>query len=202
MKVRRAIVAAAAAAGLFCGAPALAAPPQTPTEPNQPGQPGAPGPGRDRNQQNVHNAGTTTTPAPTADQTFAVQMAQSGMAEVQMAQLALQKSRNTRVVAFANRMVRDHTANDQQLQKLAPFTAQAQLAPANATAMQQMQALNGKAFDRAYAQAQVTAHQQVVALLRAEIANGTDTGLKQYAQTTLPIIQSHLQMAQQLARST
>jgi putative membrane protein len=58
--------------------------------------------------------------------------------------------------------------------------------------------LNGKGFDQAYAQEEVTDHQQDIALFRKEAQSGQDPALKNFAQKTLPILQQHLQMAQSL----
>ena len=165
-----------------------------------PGPPAQPAVGPNAQSMSSPNPG-----APLTDLSFSTQMSQSGLAEVQMAQLALKQSTNPKVQAFAKRMIADHTQNNQQLKSVAMAAGVGNLpndiGPANSAQMQQLQGLSGSAFDRAYLQSQVQAHQIVASLLRSEIAQGTNNALKTYAQSTLPTIQSHLQMAQQDLRS-
>ena len=151
-------------------------------------------------------AGATAEPTtgPLTDQSFAIQMAQSGLAEVQMAQLALTKSRKENVIAFARKMIEDHTKNNQELQSIMSangISVPSSLGEADARTLQQLQSLNESSFDAVYVPYQVIAHQKVQALLQTELSVGKNEQLKAYAQATLPVITMHLEMAQQLAAS-
>jgi putative membrane protein len=132
------------------------------------------------------------------DSQFAMQAAQGGMAEVQMARLALTKSRNATVQTFARRMVADHTPNNAQLasimrsEGLAVPTA---LDPNSQAMMTRLQALNGRAFNRAYIVGQVRSHGQMQILMQSEINGGHDARLKAFARMTLPVVNMHLSMA-------
>ena len=53
------------------------------------------------------------------DVEFLTKAIQAGVAEVQISELALEKSLNQQVREFAGRMVQDHTAANQQLSSLA-----------------------------------------------------------------------------------
>ncbi|HEX4173435.1 MAG TPA: DUF4142 domain-containing protein, partial [Acetobacteraceae bacterium] len=136
-----------------------------------------------------------------ADRNFVDHAASGGMAEVQTAQLAQQRSSSPQVKQFANRMITDHTQANSELQQIAEqqnITLPTQLDTKDASEYRKLSGLNGTAFDQAYAQGAVTDHQQDIALFRKEAQSGQDPALKSYAQKTLPILEQHLQLAQSL----
>ncbi len=136
--------------------------------------------------------------AASPDAQFAMQAAQGGMAEVQTARLALTKSRNATVQAFARRMIADHTPNNAQLASIMRsegLTAPTTVDPNSQKMMTRLQALSGRAFNRAYMAGQVRSHQQMQILMQSEINGGKDTRLKAFARTTLPAVNMHLSMA-------
>jgi putative membrane protein len=65
----------------------------------------------------------------------------------------------------------------------------------------QLQQTQGAQFDQTYVQQQVQAHQMAVDMFRNYAQSGDDAKLKQFASQTLPILQQHLQMVEQLQRS-
>jgi putative membrane protein len=64
-----------------------------------------------------------------------------------------------------------------------------------------LQQAQGAQFDQAYIQQQVQAHQTAVDMFRNYAQSGDDAKLKQFASQTLPALQQHLQMAQELQRT-
>ncbi len=145
-----------------------------------------------------------TPPAPPplaqADQTFVMNAGQDGMAEVQMAQLALTKARSARVKAYANEMISDHTPANQQLMTLAQqkgVTPPAMVSDMQQQQMTMLQGESGARFDRDYMRSQVAGHEAMVQVVQDELANGQDADLKAYAQTNLPVVQKHLMQARQ-----
>jgi putative membrane protein len=151
-------------------------------------------------------AGVTGVPAhaelSNADRNFVERAASGGMAEVQAAQLAQQRSNSPQVKQFANRMIADHTQANSELQQIAQdqnITLPEKPSARDASEYNRLSGLNGTAFDQAYAQAEVTDHQQDIALFRKEAQTGQDPTLKSFAQKTLPVLQQHLQLAQSLS---
>jgi putative membrane protein len=133
------------------------------------------------------------------DRDFVQRAASGGMAEVQAAQLAQQRASTPQVRQFAARMITDHTQANDELQQIAQdanLTLPTKPTGKDALAGQRLGALNGAAFDQAYAQEELRDHQQDVALFRKEAASGQDPALKAFAQKMLPILQQHLQLAQ------
>lgn len=132
-----------------------------------------------------------------ADRRFATKAAAAGLAEVNDANIALQKSSRQDVKAFAQRMVQDHTKANDQLKSIA--SAEGINLPTGESAADQkktdaLQNLSGAQFDRRYITGQRAAHKQAVALFSKESSSGKDSQLKSFAGQTLPTLQDHLKM--------
>ena len=137
----------------------------------------------------------------TQDRSFIEHAAMGGLAEVQEGQLAQSKAASPQVKQFGQRMVQDHTPNNQELMTLARQKGVTPPAALDSTHRQEITTLqkdSGAAFDRDYIKREVSDHQEMASLLQQEIQSGTDPDVKAYAQKTLPVIQEHLRMAQQL----
>ena len=133
-----------------------------------------------------------------ADKKFVMKAASSGMAEVQAAQLAQQKSQDQTVKDFAAKMITDHTANNTQLSTLAGqkgLTVPTALDDKDQAEIDKLTKLDGKKFDKMYMKGQVKDHQAMLTLLQKEAKSGKDADLKSFAQQTIPVVQSHLDMA-------
>lgn len=136
--------------------------------------------------------------AASRDATFAMQAAQGGLAEVQMGKLALSKSKNATVRAFAQHMVTDHSAANAKLAAI--MRSEGMTVPAAPDAKSQatltrLQGLSGRAFNRAYMNGQVHAHRQMQILMQSEANAGKDPRMVAFAKTTLSAVDEHLAMA-------
>lgn len=136
------------------------------------------------------------------DSTFLQHAAADSLAEVQMGQMALNKSSDAQVRQLAQRIVDDDTKANDQLKVLAQ-NKQVTLPTAAPSDTQKetgnLQTKNGSAFDQAWSKAVVKNHQAAVKLFTQESKQTKDTDLHQFVQATLPTLQDHLQLAQQLA---
>jgi putative membrane protein len=133
---------------------------------------------------------------------FLTQAIQSGLAEVELARLARDRTGSHAVRGFAQLMVDDHSAANQQLTALANaagVTPPTQPDQAHQNLFAQLSALSGPAFDRAYMQGQVLDHQQAVDLF-ARQAQGNDQAAR-FAAQQLPVLQRHLSMAQSISET-
>jgi len=144
--------------------------------------------------------GASSAPAP-ADSTFMNSAAAAGLAEIQMGELALQKSSSPDVKKLARRIVADHTKANAELTKLAQ-AHQVALPPAPGedakNVAETLRAQEGAAFDRAWAAAMVQDHQKAVASFSAEAMNADADDVKAFARQTLPTLRTHLELARQL----
>jgi len=137
------------------------------------------------------------------DQAFVMEAAMAGMAEVEHGKLATGKGANAKVKAFGEQMIADHTKAGGELKTLAAtkqIRLPAALDPKHQATHDKLAQLSGAEFDRAYAQDMVTDHQKAVADFTAEAKTGTDSEVKGWATKTLPTLQAHLKMAQDLQK--
>jgi putative membrane protein len=133
----------------------------------------------------------------------------AGVIDVAAGKQALAKSHNKTVRAFAQEMVRDHTAvNDKALAlvkklKVTPQdnpTSQALNKGAKAE-LAKLAKLNGAAFDRAYIDNEVAYHKTVNgALEKTLIPNAHNAELKSLLETGLTLFKEHQTHAEQLAK--
>jgi len=136
------------------------------------------------------------------DKDFMMKAAESGVAEVQMGQMALTKATNDEVKAFAQRMVDDHTKANNELMELA--TKKGVTLPTQPSAKQhaeheRLNKLSGANFDREYMRSQVKAHNEAVALFEREARIGKDQETKAWAEQTLPTLREHQRLANELS---
>lgn len=143
---------------------------------------------------------------PVDSQTLVQKAAVSNMAEIKLGQLALQKSQDTEVRQFAERMVKDHTASLAKLKTAAAkdnLTVPTALDAEHQKHEQELSALSGAAFDEAYGEQMEKAHHKTLALLEnAEKSTKVSATLREYAASTLPTVKTHTKLAETLEDST
>lgn len=133
----------------------------------------------------------------------------AGQIDIEAGQQALKKSKNAKVRAFAEEMVRDHTAvNDKALAlvKKLGVTPEANatstsLSSQAKTKLDELAKLNGTAFDRAYVENEVAYHKTVNGALSGTlIPDAKNPELKSLLSTGLKLFQEHQMHAEQLAK--
>ncbi len=149
--------------------------------------------------------GSSTTPnlqsnVSATDSAFVLGATQSSNAEIGAAKIALAKSQNTDVIAFANEMITQHT---QEKTALAPVATSvgiglpAGVNPTQAATAATLQATAEPAFDALYINSEIQGHTlNIDNNYNPEIASGTTPLLVGYAKKYLPQVQMHLTMAQ------
>jgi putative membrane protein len=151
-------------------------------------------------------------PAFAADQPSDPQIAHiaytAGDIDVKAGQLALEKSQNKAVRAFASDMVRDHKAvNEKALALVKKLNVTPEdngtskaLSDQAAQKHDQLSKLSGAAFDKAYVENEVAFHKTVDGALETTlIPSSSNSELKGLLQTGLKIFQGHLAHAEHLA---
>jgi len=137
-----------------------------------------------------------------SDQTFMKQAAQGNEAEVALGQLAQQKAESPDVKAFGERMVNDHTMANDELKQVASEKGVSLPSRPNAEGTAEkarLEKMSGAQFDKAYMNYMVAEHKKDVAEFQKEATHANDPAVKNFAQTTLPTLQSHLQEAESIA---
>ena len=135
------------------------------------------------------------------DREFAVQATYSNLAEVAMGQLALTETEDESIRQFAQMMVTEHTQVQDELRYLAesydleiPDTLNSE----HQALHEELEQLEGYAFDSAYISSQVVAHQQAQQIFQKQIDQGENLDVVELASSTLPHISAHLTQAMEL----
>jgi putative membrane protein len=136
------------------------------------------------------------------DESFFKDAAQAGMAEVAAGRTAQEKGSSQAVKDFGAMMVKDHSAANAKLKKIA--VAKGVELPDSPSMMQK--AMNkktdlhsGDSFDKDYIQGQIKAHKDTIELLQKEIDGGKDPDAKAFATETLPKVKAHLEKITKIA---
>lgn len=134
----------------------------------------------------------------------------AGVIDIEAAKLAVSKSKNKEVSDFANDMIRDHEAVNEQALGLVKklnvtpednATSKA-LTKAAADERAKLATLDGAAFDKAYVDNEVAYHKQVNGALETLlIPSAENAELKSLLETGLKIFQGHQQHAEHVAAS-
>ncbi len=137
-----------------------------------------------------------------ADSAFVMKAASGGMLEVELGKVAQEKGSSQAVKDFGKKMVDDHSKANDQLKQVASqknITIPSDMMPKDKAMLTKMSALSGKAFDKAYISDMVGDHKKDVAAFQKEANSGKDSDIKNFASQTLPTLQEHLKMIQDLA---
>lgn len=138
------------------------------------------------------------------DLCFAQQAATGDLFEIQSSRLAAGQAGSGKVKTLAAHLIRDHTQASAKLAALAPrlgITLPKTLPAPRLAEVNALRVQKGAGFDRAYAAAQVTAHEQAVNLFTAYLQTGGHPLLQAHARQTLPALKQHLQTARDLLKS-
>jgi putative membrane protein len=130
--------------------------------------------------------------------------------DINQAKVALKKTSNQQVKDFANQMISDHTSLEKSVNDLAKklgvtpedSPTSTQLKQQAADEAKKLRSLSGKAFDKEYASHEVAYHQAVIDAAKSTlIPNAKNADLKSALEGAAPLLQGHLEHAQQLEQS-
>ena len=161
-------------------------------------------------QPPIPTAAAPSGPAPPTDPQIAHIAYTADNIDIKAGRLALQKTRDPRIRAFANDMIRDHTkVNNSALALVKQLgvtpedndTSRALTQQAD-TEYTALSALRGAAFDAEYIKNELAYHQTVnAAVTKTLIPSAQNPQLKALLQSAVPIFQEHEQHAQMLVDS-
>lgn len=137
-------------------------------------------------------------------QDFVTMAANSDMLEIQSSQLVPQKS-DTKDKTFAEQMIKDHTETSNKMKSLVDggkvkVNLPTKMDSAHQAKLDKLKKLDGKDFSKQYEDMQVSAHKDAVSLFERYGKGGDNAELKTFANETLPKLQEHLKMAQELEK--
>jgi predicted outer membrane protein len=135
--------------------------------------------------------------------------------EIDAGNFAQERAQSDQVKNYGGTLVTDHQQLDRNITSFAERNdmmvpnagdgSNAQLdkmQQKNEAMSERLKGLSGAQFDRAFATAMVQGHQQAVQLVRNALSQAQDAQFKSLLTDTLPVLQKHLQLAQQLQSQT
>jgi putative membrane protein len=137
-----------------------------------------------------------------ADSALIVDVDGSNSAELSLGRLAQQKAKDSQVKQFAQRMVSDHQAMQNEWRAVASQGGVTISGTVNPTFQQQVARLNqlsGAEFDRAFMSTMVQNHETAVNAFKSRGMRSNSTEVRTLVTKGLPTIQEHLRMARQLS---
>jgi putative membrane protein len=157
------------------------------------------------NQQQNSDVPTTGSPQQSMqDSAFLHKALEGGVAEVQLGQLAQEKSQSGDVKQFGQRMVQDHTQLGTQMQPVAKQLGVSQPkgpSKKDKQLISKLQGLSGQQFDEEYIKAMVKDHREDLKDFKTEAEMTQDPNVKQAAQQGESVISEHLKMIEQIAQA-
>lgn len=133
---------------------------------------------------------------------FALSAATGGLMEVEAATLAIKKSKDKAVKAFAEQMLKDHSAANAELTSIAAAKG-IQLAKTLPDELEKhltgLNTLADREFDLQYMRMMISDHQKTVQLF-TDGSRLADPQFKAFALKTLPVIQQHAQSALEIGK--
>ncbi len=139
------------------------------------------------------------------DADFMVKAASGGMLEVELGNMALQKASSPKVKKFAQQMVTDHTKANEELKALAAkknITLPTTPGDEAQEHINDLAKYSGAEFDKKYAELMHKDHQEDLDLFKEAADDAEDPEVKAFASKTLPVLQNHHQMAEQMEEGT
>ena len=136
-----------------------------------------------------------------SDTTFATKFSAAGNTEIALAKVAVTRSKNPKTVAFANKMIADHTKAGAQLTTIANkkgLSIESQPNPTDQAMVDKLKTVPPGQFDSVYRTDNVMGHATALGLLNTEINSGKDADLVKYAKMTKPTVTDHKMRANAL----
>ncbi len=135
------------------------------------------------------------------DKQFLMAASQGGYTEITFSKLALQKSTNPQVKAFAQKMVTDHTRLDNEMKPLADqmsVTPVTSLDSMHQQKYDQLSSLSGADFNKQYMSDMDTDHHSTMDAFKAEESSTQNAQLKAAVAKGEKVVAQHTRMADKM----
>lgn len=140
---------------------------------------------------------------PRGDMKFVMEAASGGLLEVELGNYVAQAGSSPDVKAFAQRMVTDHSKVNKELMTLAEnkqIKLPKEMNKKHMGVYQKLKGMQGADLDKAYMKEMVKDHKDDVKAFGNEAKKGKDPDIKAFAANTLPVLQEHLKLAQDIQK--
>ena len=139
-----------------------------------------------------------------ADRDFVIDAAIASIAKIELGKLALEKAVSRGVKDFGERLVTDHQKANRELERaVAPYAVMlpTQVDLEHQRTFEALKAKKGADFDAAFIKHLAERHQAAIRLFTQEAKSGEAAALRDFATATLPVLEEHLKIARELAKT-
>ena len=136
-----------------------------------------------------------------SDESFVKKAAEDHVTELELAKLAQVKGSNEAVMDFSKRIVDDHARTKPDLETAAAkvkVEVPTEVTRGGKKSLDKLAKLSGPDFDRAYAKLMLNEQKDRVQYFTQAAQSGTVPEVKAFAVKTLPTVQQHQKMAEEL----
>jgi putative membrane protein len=172
------------------------------TQPGMPGRPTTPSTFPDNTDARTQDQRQMQVDRLAADKAFVKDAAEGSAMEIELGKLAQEKASSDAVKDFGKRMVEDHTKASEELKRAAAkanIPVPAETSRKGKKAQEKLSKLSGPDFDRAYMKMMVSDHKSDVKAFERESRSGAVPEIKNFAASTLPTLEEHYKLAEQIA---
>jgi putative membrane protein len=135
------------------------------------------------------------------DKKFIEEAAVGSQMEIKMGQLAAERASSPEVKNYGQRMVSDHTKANRELMSLAQqkgVSVKTDLDRGKQKKIDELAKKSGAEFDREYMKEITKEHKEDIKKFDKQAKQGQDPDIKSFASKTLPTLQEHGRMAEQI----
>jgi putative membrane protein len=132
------------------------------------------------------------------DRAFMTTASEANYDEIAAGRLAAAQGRSDTVRTLGQRYADNHRSNEQKLVAVAArlgVTLPMHPSSAGRMQLQQLRGLSGRAFDAAFLRDEMHDHMQAIGAFQEEARSGRSPSVVAYANTSLPVLEEHLQLA-------
>ena len=146
--------------------------------------------------------------APRNDAEILTLVSHSNSAEIASSKLALEQAQNAQVKSFAQMMIKEHTAMEQEGTRVANALGSSVANTGKAEdsredkseELDELRGARNAQFDKAYMKFQVESHEKTLKMLQDQQERAQNAELKAMITKAIPAVQAHLTRAQQLQK--
>jgi predicted outer membrane protein len=134
---------------------------------------------------------------------FLIEAMQNSMAEIQICEMAIEKSANPDVKEFAQSMIDEHGRMGQELEKLATekkLDVPRNIRPEQEMTVDELSALAGRDFEQRWIQYNIDVHERDVKVFRHYADDEDDPDIRALAQKQAKALSLHLKMAHEVGK--
>jgi putative membrane protein len=136
------------------------------------------------------------------DRRFVTKAADSGMTELQLAQLAAERASNPEVRSFAQKLVQDHSKVNSELTALAgQKNVRLDLDDSKDRSYKRLSQKSGAEFDQEFVEHMIDEHEKDVKMFEKAASDAKDQELRSFASKHVGHLREHLQQAQSLRQT-